>query len=55
MNAMAYIPPTQPLTERISIALKEVRQARARQDYSREWNWTRLMDNLLDRFIEGER
>lgn len=40
-----------PLTVRITIALNEVRTARAEGDASREWSWTSVLDRLTDRHI----
>jgi len=52
---MAYIPPTKPLTERISIAYHGLKEARRVNDPSRELAWENLMNKLLDRYCAGER
>lgn len=44
-----------PLTERIVIALDQVRLARDRGDLNREWSWTVMLDRLLDRYAQGYR
>ena len=46
---------TPPLTERITIALAEVRQARRNCDYAREFRWIALMDRLIDQYAAGDR
>lgn len=52
---MVYIPPTLPLTERITIALRGLKAARTSGDPTAEFGFTTLMDRLLDRYIDGER
>src|SRR5699024_6851010 len=54
-DLMAYIPPTKPLTERISIAYHGLKEARRVNDPSRELAWENLMNKLLDRYCAGER
>jgi len=44
-----------PLTDRIVIALDQLRIARRDGDPTREWAWGVLLDRLLDRYIEGVR
>lgn len=52
---MVYIPPTLPLTDRISIAWRGLKAARLSGDGIAELGFTDLLDRLLDRFIDGER
>jgi hypothetical protein len=44
-----------PLSEQISTALRELRDARAAGEYSREIVWQSLFDRLLDRWLQGHR
>jgi hypothetical protein len=44
-----------PLTSQITTALRELRQARAAGEYSREIVWQSLFDRLLDRWLQGYR
>lgn len=44
-----------PLTDRIVIALDQLKIARSDGDPTREWAWTGMLDRLLDRYLEGVR
>jgi len=52
---MVYIPPTLPLTERITIAWRGLKAARISGDPTAEFGFSQLLDRLLDRYIDGER
>lgn len=44
-----------PLTDRIVIALDEMRAARDAGDLAREFSWSQMVDRLLDRYAKGDR
>jgi len=44
-----------PLSERITIALGELRAARARGDRDRVETWQLMLDRMLDKWAKGHR
>ena len=52
---MVYIPPTLPLTDRITIAWRGLKAARLTGDATAEMGYANLLDRLLDLYCAGER
>lgn len=52
---MVYIPPTLPLTERITIARRGLKAARLSGDCAAELGYETLLNRLIDRYLDGER
>ncbi|SRX93546.1 hypothetical protein MSP7336_01784 [Mycobacterium shimoidei] len=44
-----------PLTEQITMALAQLRAARAQGEIEREFTWQSMLDRLLDRYAQGFR